>query len=51
MQTRDALPPPAPEALAHSARVVAHIAREIEAAGGWISFARYIELVLYAPAL
>jgi len=51
MQTRDALPPPAPEALAHSARVVAHVRREIESAGGWISFARYMELTLYAPGL
>ncbi len=30
---------------------MAGIRREIEAAGGWISFARYMELALYAPAL
>jgi len=51
METRDTLPPPTPEALAHSARVVEHVRREIEASGGWISFARYMELVLYAPGL
>ena len=27
------------------------IAREIERAGGWLSFARYMELALYAPGL
>ena len=51
METRDSLPPPSPDALAHSARVVDHVRRELEAAGGWMSFARYMELVLYAPGL
>lgn len=51
METRDTLPPPSPEALTHSARLVDHVRREIAAAGGWISFARYMELVLYAPGL
>ena len=51
METRDTLPPPTPEALAHSARLVEHVCREIAASGGWISFARYMELVLYAPGL
>lgn len=51
MEPRDTLPPPSPEALAHSARVVDHVRRELESAGGWISFARYMELVLYAPGL
>lgn len=51
METRDTLPPPSPEALAHSARVIEHVRRELEAAGGWMSFARYMELVLYAPGL
>jgi SAM-dependent MidA family methyltransferase len=46
-----ALPAPTADARAHSARVRAHIAAEIAAAGGWISFARYMELALYAPAL
>jgi SAM-dependent MidA family methyltransferase len=45
------LPRPSPEAAAHGARVVAHIHAEIERAGGWIPFARYMELALYAPAL
>jgi len=51
METRETLPPPSPEALAHSARLVEHVRREIAASGGWISFARYMELVLYAPGL
>jgi SAM-dependent MidA family methyltransferase len=44
---------PAPSAFArdHSARLVAAIRAEIEAAGGWISFARYMERALYAPGL
>jgi SAM-dependent MidA family methyltransferase len=45
------LPRPPPEAAAHGARVVAHIRAEIERAGGWIGFPRYMELALYAPAL
>jgi SAM-dependent MidA family methyltransferase len=45
------LPQPTPEARAHSGRVVAHVRAEIERAGGWIPFARYMELVLYAPGL
>jgi SAM-dependent MidA family methyltransferase len=45
------LPAPPPEALAVSERLHQLIAREIERAGGWLSFARYMELALYAPAL
>jgi SAM-dependent MidA family methyltransferase len=45
------LPPPSPEALAHSSRVAQHIASEIDACGGLISFARFMELALYAPGL
>jgi SAM-dependent MidA family methyltransferase len=45
------LPEPPAEASAHSERVVAHVRGEIERAGGWISFARYMELALYAPGL
>ncbi|HSD40903.1 MAG TPA: SAM-dependent methyltransferase [Burkholderiales bacterium] len=45
------LPRPSPAAAAHSERVVASIRAEIECAGGWIGFARYMELALYAPAL
>jgi SAM-dependent MidA family methyltransferase len=45
------LPLPSPEAAEHSARLVELIRREIAANGGWISFARYMELALYAPGL
>lgn len=45
------LPKPDADARAHGARVAARIADEIAAAGGWISFARYMELALYAPGL
>jgi SAM-dependent MidA family methyltransferase len=43
------LPTPSPEAAQHSARLVEFIRRDIDAQGGWISFARYMELALYAP--
>ena len=46
-----ALPPAPPEALEHSRRLCALIADDIRAAGGWIDFARYMELALYAPGL
>jgi SAM-dependent MidA family methyltransferase len=45
------LPPASPEAQAVSDQLAALIAGEIAAAGGWISFARYMELALYAPGL
>ena len=45
------LPAPPPEAQAISDRLAGLIAGEIAAAGGSISFARYMELVLYAPGL
>ena len=45
------LPAPPAEAKALSARLEALIRTEIEAAGGWLSFARYMELALYAPGL
>lgn len=45
------LPSPTPELLAHSADVTAAVRAEIAANGGWISFARYMELALYAPGL
>jgi SAM-dependent MidA family methyltransferase len=45
------LPPPTHEALAHSERLAELIAGEIAQAGGWIGFARYMELALYAPGL
>src|SRR3981081_1825093 len=46
-----ALPEPTPDAREHSNRVAEHIRGEITAAGGWLSFARYMELALYAPGL
>jgi SAM-dependent MidA family methyltransferase len=45
------LPPPSPDALAHSERLRAHIMAEIAAAGGLLPFDRYMELALYAPGL
>jgi SAM-dependent MidA family methyltransferase len=36
---------------AHEAAVVARIEAELAAAGGWLPFARYMELALYAPGL
>jgi SAM-dependent MidA family methyltransferase len=45
------LPPPEPDALALSARLAEVIREEIRAAGGALSFARYMELCLYAPGL
>ena len=47
----DNLPVPAPEALAHSQALKQAIADDIVAAGGWISFARFMEQALYRPAL
>jgi SAM-dependent MidA family methyltransferase len=44
-------PAPPPEAAAVSAALARLIANEIAAGGGWISFARYMELALYAPGL
>lgn len=46
-----ALPEPDAHAAESSRRLVAHIAAEIERAGGWIPFTRYMELALYAPGL
>jgi len=51
MSAQLSLPAPTPDALAHSARVVDHVRGETERAGGWLSFARYMELALYAPGL
>lgn len=45
------LPTPDPVALEHSQRVRQHIADAIEQAGGWISFAHYMDMALYAPGL
>lgn len=45
------LPIPAPEALAHGQRLQQALVDEISAAGGWLSFARFMEQLLYAPGL
>lgn len=42
---------PSPEAGAHSQRLSSLIADRIAAAGGWLPFADYMELALYAPGL
>ena len=44
-------PQPAPEARAHSDRVVAEILRRIAAADGQLPFDEYMDAVLYAPGL
>ncbi|KAI5915455.1 class I SAM-dependent methyltransferase [Thauera sp. 2A1] len=45
------LPTPSPDALEQSARLLEHVTAEIDRAGGWIPFSRYMELALYAPGL
>src|SRR5579863_5221464 len=50
-QSLEDLPPPPPDALAHSKRVRALIQADIQRAGGRVPFARYMELALYAPGL
>ena len=50
-QQNPGLPIPPAAALELSARLHALICKDIAAAGGWISFARYMELALYAPGL
>ena len=45
------LPVPGADAAQHSALLTESIQRDIAAQGGWISFARYMELALYAPGL
>ena len=44
-------PPTAGAPAAPSAELAQRIAREIEAAGGWLGFERFMELALYAPGL
>ncbi len=47
----DKLPSPDPQALASSRALLEHIGAELRACGNWMSFARYMELVLYEPNL
>lgn len=46
-----ALPEPSREAAAISARLLAIIREEIDRQGGWIPFARFMDLALHAPGL
>lgn len=48
---RAELPVPEPDALDASGRLLARIGSEIGSHGGWISFADYMQLALYAPGL
>ena len=45
------LPSPDAQALASSRALLEMIGAELQASGNWMSFARYMELVLYAPGL
>jgi len=45
------LPALSPDEAAHSARLEARVREEIARAGGWISFAKYMQLALYEPGL
>ncbi|HSH97315.1 MAG: class I SAM-dependent methyltransferase [Methylophilaceae bacterium] len=45
------LPEPSAEALVHSQRLTELIQSEIESASGWIDFAHFMYLALYAPGL
>jgi SAM-dependent MidA family methyltransferase len=45
------LPEPGPDERLHSERLATLIRAEIDAAGGALDFARYMELALYAPGL
>ena len=45
------LPSPGAEAAAHSRRLAGVIGEALDAAGGWLSFADYMQLALYAPGL
>ena len=45
------LPPPPPEAVAHSQQLAEFIASTIQDEGDWIPFSHFMELVLYAPGL
>lgn len=45
------LPTPEPDALLHSQRLEQFISEQIKTADDWISFSRFMEYSLYAPAL
>ena len=46
-----ALPELTADEIAHSARLAERVRAEIARAGGWIGFARYMEMALYEPGL
>lgn len=48
---KTSLPIPDSEAQAHSAALTQHIQNRIQSAGGWLSFAQFMDLLLYAPGL
>lgn len=48
---RSILPPLSAEEQRHSCALAAHLRAELAAAGGWLSFERFMELALYAPGL
>ena len=50
-RVESALPVPDREALAFSQELSTRIAAEIARRGGWLSFARYMEMALYEPGL
>ena len=45
------LPELTPDEAAHSERLAERVRAEIARAGGWISFARFMEMALYEPGL
>ncbi|MET0533070.1 MAG: SAM-dependent methyltransferase [Steroidobacter sp.] len=45
------LPPLSPDEAAHSEKLIERIRDAIDAARGWISFERYMEMALYEPGL
>lgn len=49
--SRPILPPLSPDEQQHSAAVAARLREAIAAAGGWLSFERFMDLALYAPGL
>ena len=48
---RSILPPLSPEERRHSRSLAGLIRAQLAAAGGWLSFERFMELALYAPGL
>jgi SAM-dependent MidA family methyltransferase len=51
MSRAEELPQLSPAEAEHSARLAARIRAGIDAAGGWIGFARFMEMALYEPGL